>query len=166
MIRFWVAIAFFLYVLGAPGHAAINALVLTDEPLLDLEGALSLWRDPSKAASLEDALAAQGRGAFKAIPGNLGIGYVPEAAWLAFTVAVPEGQTQERWLELAPPYIDRFDVFRFAPDGSLDVRTGGDTFPLSQRALPYRNPVFRLALGRGSTASWCGWRPRGWLPPW
>ena len=76
---------------GGPAWAAGEALVLTEAGFQDLEGHLSLWRDGSKAATLEEALAAQEAGAFSPIPGNLGLGYVPEAAWLAFSVVVPEG---------------------------------------------------------------------------
>ena len=134
---------------GGPAWAAGEALVLTEAGFQDLEGHLSLWRDGSKAATLEEALAAQEAGAFSPIPGNLGLGYVPEAAWLAFSVVVSEGASQRRWLELAPPYIDRFDLYHFSPEGTLDRRVAGDTFPLSQRELFYRNPVFQLELTPG-----------------
>ncbi len=149
MIR-WLPLTIVLLVCFSLGaRAADGALLVNDEGFQDLEGYLSLWRDPSKAATLQEALAAQEAGAFSPIPGNLGLGYVPEAAWLTFSLRVPEGPVQDRWLELAPPYIDRFDLYHFAPEGPLDHRIGGDTFPFSQRELPYRNHVFHLSLAPG-----------------
>jgi signal transduction histidine kinase len=149
MIR-WLPLTILLLACFSQGaRAADGALFLNGEDFQDLEGHLSLWRDPSKAATLQEALAAQEAGAFSPIPGNLGLGYVPEAAWLTFSLRVPEGPVQDRWLELAPPYIDRFDLYHFDPAGVLDHRTGGDIFPLSNRELVYRNHVFRLALAPG-----------------
>ncbi len=149
MIR-WLPLTIVLLACFSQGaRAADGALFLNGEGFQDLEGHLSLWRDPSKAATLQEALAAQEAGAFSPIPGNLGLGYVPEAAWLTFSLRVPEGPVQDRWLELAPPYIDRFDLYHFDPAGVLDHRTGGDIFPLSNRELAYRNHVFRLALAPG-----------------
>ena len=149
MIR-WLPLTIVLLACFSQGaRAADGALFLNGEGFQDLEGHLSLWRDPSKAATLQEALAAQEAGAFSPIPGNLGLGYVPEAAWLTFSLRVPEGPVQDRWLELAPPYIDRFDLYHFDPAGVLDHRMGGDIFPLSNRELAYRNHVFRLALAPG-----------------
>jgi len=149
-MRRWLPLTIVLLVCLTPGaRAAGGALFLSDEGFQDFKGHLNLWRDPSREATLQEARAAQGAGAFSPIPGNLGLGYVPEAAWLTFSLRVPEGPVQDRWLELAPPYIDRFDLYHFDPTGALDHRTGGDIFPLSNRELAYRNHVFRLALAPG-----------------
>jgi signal transduction histidine kinase len=149
MIRWAFFALLLLFVLSSPARGGEGSMTVTDVGFQDLEGHLSLWRDPTKRATHEEALGAWEAGAFTSIPGNLGLGYVPEAAWLTFSLRVPKGPVQDRWLELAPPYIDRFDLYHFDPTGALDQRTGGDIFPLSNRELAYRSHVFRLALAPG-----------------
>lgn len=74
MIR-WLPLTIVLLACFSQGaRAADGALFLNGEGFQDLEGHLSLWRDPSKEATLQEALAAQEAGAFSPIPGNLGLG--------------------------------------------------------------------------------------------
>ena len=163
MIRWAFFALLLLFVLSSPARGGEGSMTVTDVGFQDLEGHLSLWRDPTKRATLEEALGAWEAGAFTSIPGNLGLGYVPEAAWLTFSLRVPKGPVQDRWLELAPPYIDRFDLYHFDPTGALDQRTGGDIFPLSNRELAYRSHVFRLSLAPGEHRFLCALRRRaGW----
>ncbi|MEE4463039.1 7TM-DISM domain-containing protein, partial [Azotobacter chroococcum] len=66
--------------------------------------------------SLEQAIAAHARGAFRAVGTpvpNFGIGSVP--VWLQLTVENPTAQPLERQLQIKTPWLDRVEVhFRLA----------------------------------------------------
>ena len=147
----WVLVVLLLSALAARAGDALPALELAEVPVQELgAGYLSLWRDPAGTATLEDAQAAFATGAFVPLPGNLSLGYAPDAAWLRFLVRVPEGPVQERWLEVAPPFLDYVDAYRLLPGGAVDHRRSGDLTPVSATELDHRNVVFRYTLAPGT----------------
>jgi hypothetical protein len=136
----------------------LGLLLLLLSPLLHAEapplisfdqGQLSVLRDPSKQLTLEQARAAHAAGQFRSIPGNLGLGFIPDAVWLHLSVERMAGQSPAGWLEIMPPYLDDMQLFHIRPDGTIDARRGGDRLPQSAKEEDYRGTLFKLALQPG-----------------
>ncbi len=113
------------------------------------QGQLSVLRDASKQLTLEQARAAHAAGQFRPIPGNLGLGYIPDAVWLHLSVKSTAEQSPAGWLEILPPYLDDVQLFHIRPDGTVDERRGGDRLPQSAKEEDYRGTLFKLALQPG-----------------
>ncbi len=120
-------------------------------PLITFEqGQLSVLRDPSKQLTLEQARAARAAGQFRPLPGNLGLGYIPDAVWLHLSVERTAGQSSADWLEIMPPYLDDVQLFHIRPDGTIDTRRGGDRLPQSAKEEDYRGTLFKLEWQPGA----------------
>jgi len=124
-------------------HAQAPPLISFDQ------GQLSVLRDPSKQLTLEQARAAHAAGQFRPIPGNLGLGFIPDAVWLHLSIERTAGQSPAGWLEIMPPYLDDMQLFHIRPDGTIDPRRGGDRLPQSAKEEDYRGTLFKLALQPG-----------------
>lgn len=140
-----------LILLAWAGSSVVSApLSLGEEPVRVLDGGeLAVLQDPSRAMSLEDVRQAQADGRFRPIDGNLGLGYIPEAAWLHLDLRVSATSPVTRWLEVVPSYLDDIQLFHLDPSGTLDHRVGGDMLPQSVKEVQYRNTLFKLDLQPG-----------------
>lgn len=112
-------------------------------------GQLDFLRDPSRQMGLDEARSAFAQGRYKTLPGNLGLGYIPEAVWLHFTLDQTSAQSAPRWVEVTPPYLDDIRLFHIGPDGQVDERRGGDRLPQSAKEENYRAHLFKLELQPG-----------------
>lgn len=127
-----------------------KAQPLEDVPVVQLnQGQLQVLRDSTRQLGLDDIRAAQAAGDFRALPGNLGLGYIADAVWLHWRVEQPTGRSSERWLEVMPPYLDDIRLFHIGPDGQIDARHGGDRLPQSAKEEDYRGTVFKVQLSPG-----------------
>lgn len=145
-------ILFLMLLLVAPGAADAqgSGAVETVPPQLvrhDLSGHMEAIYDPTGALSLEDVAFGQAAQSFAPVAGNYNKGFgMPGAAWIRFVLAgQPDGATatQEHFLVLDPPFLDRLDVHlaRTArPAGPADFETFsmGASLPDAERdfALP------------------------------
>jgi signal transduction histidine kinase len=111
------------------------------------QGQITVLRDKSKQLTLEQARAAHAKGQFKALAGNLGLGYIPDAVWLRLSIS--QDHPAARWLEVIPPYLDDIRLFHIRPGGKIDERRGGDRLPQSAKEEPYRGHLFKLDLQPG-----------------
>ncbi len=117
-------------------------------PVITLDqGQITFLRDKSKQLTLDQARAAHAEGQFKPLPGNLGLGYIPDAVWLRLSIS--QDHPAARWLEVIPPYLDDIRLFHLRPDGEIDERRGGDRLPLSAKEEPYRGHLFKLDFQTG-----------------
>jgi signal transduction histidine kinase len=111
------------------------------------QGQITVLRDKSQQLTLEQARAAQAEGKFKPLPGNLGLGYIPDAVWLRLSIS--QEHPAARWLEVIPPYLDDIRLFHLRPDGLIDERRAGDRLPQSAKEEPYRGHLFKLDFQTG-----------------
>lgn len=143
--------------IGLLGGVLLLPLLLLAQPLtLDAvsvirldQGQLSVLRDPTRRLSLDQARTAFAQGQFRPLPGNLGMGYVPDAFWLRFSLDRAPTQAAPWWLEVMPPYLDHIQLFHIDPTGQVDHRRGGDGLPQSAKEEPYRGTLFKLDLSPG-----------------
>ena len=113
------------------------------------QGPIRVLVDPSHQLTLEQVRAAYATGQFRAIPGNLGLGYTPDVVWLHLSIERRAEQSSAGWLEIMPPYLDDVQLFHIRPDGTIDARRGGDRLPQSAKEEDYRGNLFKLALQPG-----------------
>ncbi len=134
----------------------LGLLLLLLSPLLRAEappvitfdqGQITVLRDKSKQLTLEQARAAHAEGQFKPLPGNLGLGYIPDAVWLRLSIT--QEHPAARWLEVIPPYLDDIHLFHLRPDGKIDERRAGDRLPQSAKEEPYRGHLLKLDFQAG-----------------
>lgn len=113
------------------------------------QGQISVLRDPTLQVTLEQARTAQAEGKFQQIPGNLSLGFTPDATWLHLSVAQTAQRPTAGWLEVMPPFLDDIRLFHIRPDGQIDERRGGDRLPQSAKEHDYRGTLFKLDLQPG-----------------
>ncbi|QFY88818.1 sensor histidine kinase [Magnetovirga frankeli] len=147
----WVGLCLLL-ILAVPVTAASTTIIALDDTpkrILD-QGELSLLIDPTREMTLAEATQAWQQGRFRPLPGNLGLGYRPDAVWLHFTITNPADKTQSRWVEIAVPYLDDIRLYHRGPAGQVVQRQAGDRLPQSQKELDYRAHAFKLDLQPGT----------------
>jgi signal transduction histidine kinase len=137
----------------------LGLLLLLLSPLLRAEtppvitfdqGQIAVLRDKSKQLTLDQARAAHAQGQFKPLPGNLGLGYIPDTVWLRLSIS--QEHPAARWLEVIPPYLDDIRLFHIRPGGQIDERRSGDRLPQSAKEEPYRGHLFKLDFEPGEHA--------------
>ena len=77
------------------------------------------------------------------------LGFSKSSVWLRFTVVNPEPTPREWLLELAYPHVDVVELYIPDPELGFERRASGDRRPFSERDVPYRNVVFRIAQPPG-----------------
>ncbi|NUN02962.1 MAG: hypothetical protein HUU41_17765 [Bryobacteraceae bacterium] len=135
-------------------------VVLTEQASsFPVSAAFRYLKDPSHQLEIEDLLRARRNAEFvptrQTVPS---FGYPRETVWVRAAV---ENRTpsEEFFLEIAYPVLDRFDLFVVANGRVVHTKQGGDLLPFSAREWKHRNFVFRLGLPRG-TVSWVYLRVR------
>ena len=145
----WLAIVISLSALLSVPLSALSQ-PLGDVPMVRFdEGQLSALRDKSGLLRLDEVRSAYERKEFRALAGNLGIGYVPDAYWLRLSFDRLPSQSQAGWLEVMPPYLDSIQLFHINPQGRIEQRKGGDFVVQSAKEEAYRGTLFKLKLEPG-----------------
>ena len=130
---------------GEPGSAPA---------LPSLDGRVELLRDPTRAMTLDDVLAAPE--AFRPVQGSgVNLGYVRDAAWLR--IRVPGSLDGTVLLALTPNFVDLVDVY--VPDGQVRLDSAdfvhfafGDHRPVPEDGLSALDDVVPIRLHAGREA--------------
>jgi signal transduction histidine kinase len=141
-----------LLVVFLPGLADAQSKpwVLSDEDVHSLVGeGVSMFRDPSRALTLEQVRSPAVQVRFVPLSAHLGQGYVADAYWLRFVIHNPHPTPRERWLEVMPTFLDDIRVHFIDSEGRVSERQGGDRLPQSAKEENYRGHVFKFALQPG-----------------
>lgn len=116
----------------------------------EVKGHMQFLRDTTNNLTLDDVPHAT----FAPLPNALkspGFGFDRTTYWFSFAIHNTSGESD--WL-MEIPYapLDEVD-FYLAPDaGSVWYeKKDGDIFPISQRDLPHRHPIFKFAIAKGQT---------------
>ncbi|MGQ9371668.1 sensor histidine kinase [Azospirillum sp. ST 5-10] len=155
IVLLWLAATLLPALAGtAPARAAPLELVAGDAPL-SLAGHMELLRGaPGEDRSLAEVLARES--AFTPLPGVLGLGFTKDPAWVRVRIHRPDGDRSRWTLELAPPVLDRADVYvatTDAPAGPSDFqhhRVGAEV-PVAAWPIPSSTFLLPLDLPPGAT---------------
>lgn len=153
LFRHWLGVALWLCA-GVAAWVALPVWALSqplpDAPFIRFDtGQLSALRDTSGQLGLDEVRAAYARKEFRALPGNLVQGYVPDTYWLHLSFDRLPSQSPAGWLEVMPPYLDSIQLFHINPQGLIEQRQGGDLVAQSAKEESYRGTVFKLQLAPG-----------------
>lgn len=134
---------------GLPGPVALDPALQKIE--LD-QGQVTLLRDPGGTLTLEQVVAAAGRGEFTPLHGNLGLGYTRDVTWLRFAVRrdATDDPASLWWLEVLPPFLDKVDLHLQRADGHVESMRAGDRRPRPQRHPDFRTTLFQLDMPPGA----------------
>jgi signal transduction histidine kinase len=78
------------------------------------------------------------------------IGFDRAAHW--FKMEIINGSETPEWLlEVAYSPLDQIDFYLVGPDGVPIHKISGDHFPISQRDLPHRHPIFAFSIPPGQS---------------
>ena len=142
-------VLFLLFLTGSLVCAA-QTLVLPDHGRADVNGQLSYLRDTTLALGLDDV-----RGMlFERVHSDYSpnIGFDRAAHWFKLEIK-NESETPEWLLEVAYSPLDQIDLYLVGPNGASSLhKVAGDHFPISQRDLPHRHPIFAFSITPGQSS--------------
>ncbi|MBL7859080.1 MAG: sensor histidine kinase [Cyclobacteriaceae bacterium] len=123
-------------------------ITLTGSGRVDVNGNLTYYRDATQTLSLEEVRV---RDFTKPeSPSSPNIGFDRSAHW--FKIDITNQTENPEWLlEVAYAPLDQIDFYIADEDGAILQKTGGDHFPIAQRDLPHRQPVFSFSILPGQS---------------
>lgn len=138
LLRSWLIVACLLLA-GGPALAAAGAL--------DLSSRLAILEDPGGRASLDEVIELDRSVGFQPYRGSgvPNFGYSHSAWWLRIDLPELPAESRRWLLEVAFPTLDDVRLYRLAPGGRREYRSG-DQLPFAERPLVHRHFVFPLEL--------------------
>lgn len=134
-----------LFVVFLSGFLSSSAQIITlsDAGRIEAEGRLTYWRDESKTLTLDDVSKLVFTTPESKYAPN--IGFDRAAHWFKLEVK-SVAETQVWLLEVAYAPLDQIDFYLVGHD-SLEVhKISGDHFPIAQRDLFHRHPIFAFDI--------------------
>jgi signal transduction histidine kinase len=142
----WILILILL-ITGCLSSSA-QTIQLTDVGKIQVNGQLSYLRDATLALTEADVQHMK----FSPLPSSSSpnFGFDRAAHWFRIEV-INVSQTPEWLLEVAYSPLDQIDVYSPDANGKMVHKTHGDHFPILERDLPHRHPIFTLSIPPGKS---------------
>jgi len=138
---------FVAFITGSLSSSA-QTLFLTEAGRVHVNGQLGYWRDATQAMTVEDLRDMAFTAPQSAYSPN--IGFDRAAHW--FKVEIDNVSESREWLlEVAYAPLDQIDFYLIGPDSTFIHKTSGDHFPITQRDLPHRHPIFEFNILPGQS---------------
>lgn len=143
------ALATFLVATQGPAAAAgeppAQLLLLADPAAAyTLAGRWDMLRDPQGLLGIADVAAPDQAQHFERLSGNLSIGYGRDVIWLRFALQRAPDAPEHWWLSAQPSFVQNVSLYAPQPGGGFQEMRSGGLLPLSERALPAREPLFAV----------------------
>jgi signal transduction histidine kinase len=128
-------------------HLCGQPVLLGDEGQVDVNGNLLFLRDGSGRLTIEDVRGREFETFEPSSSPNFGFDRAP--FW--FRVTLKNTSRFHEWLlEVAYAPLDEIDIYVGGDDGHLIHKTSGDQYPITQRDLRHRHPIFEIEMTPGS----------------
>ena len=135
-------------ILGSSLTSLAQAIFLTESGRVDVNGTLFYYRDSTQALTLEDIKSKTFSASATRYAPN--IGFDRAAHW--FKIEIANHSAYPEWLlEVAYAPLDQIDFYLPGEEGAVIHKTDGDHFPIAQRDLSHRQPVFAFTILPGET---------------
>jgi signal transduction histidine kinase len=137
-----------LVLMSLPTWASHQASpVLIDDGLqLNLKGHLSIYRDATGQASVED-VAKPEQDLFSPIKNSLSEGFTSDAIWVSFTLAKKDsGSSVTRWLELTQPLLFNSKLYQKTATGDYIEVRGLLNQRIKQQTSEYKKSIFEIEV--------------------
>lgn len=138
--QLWPVVLWLSCLLSAPLLAHEQDLAETHSHI----NSVSALADPHGTLSAEQVRERGRQGQFVALPQAFNQGYTTATWWLRFTLEANQQDAQLDLLEIGPAYLDDVRVYYFSKGELRQLGHQGDHQPFANRALPWRNSLFRL----------------------
>lgn len=123
----------------------VQAMSLSS-PRTSLAGEIDVLPDPDARWSVEDVAQPELADRFERLAGQPSLGYREGVTWLRMTLERPASAKELWWLEVAAPLLDDLRLYIPTAGGGFSERRSGTEWPIAERDLAYRIPVFELRL--------------------
>jgi signal transduction histidine kinase len=143
-------ILFILLITGCLPATSQQQIHLTDGGKIDVNGQLSYLRDTSRALTFDDVRTMSFQPPSSKYSPN--IGFDRSAHWFKLDIT-NESQATEWLLEVAYSPLDRIDIYVSGSEDTLIHKVSGDHFPIADRDLPHRHPIFSFNILSGESKS-------------
>jgi two-component system, sensor histidine kinase LadS len=139
---------FFFLITGCLPAYTQTALSLDDGGKIGVNGRLSYLRDANQTLTFEEVRNRE----FAPYPSEYSpnIGFDRSAHWFKLNIQ-NESSFTEWLLEVAYSPLDQIDLYLTDSNNSVTHKSSGDHFPIAQRDLPHRHPIFAFNIKQGET---------------
>ncbi len=128
--------------------SSAQTLQLTDVGKIQVNGQLGYLRDDSQSLTADDVKNMTFTSVDTEYAPNLG--FDRAAHW--FKLEVNNESASTEWLlEVAYSPLDQIDLYMVNADGTPVHKTSGDHFPITERDLPHRHPIFAFEILPGQS---------------
>jgi len=128
--------------------ASAQSISLTDDGRVEINGRMSYFRDENAGLKFDDIKQQTFQDLSPYESPNLG--FDRSAHW--FRIEVTNTTAHTEWLtEVAYAPLDVIDFYVVENDSVQVHKVSGDHFPISQRDLSHRQPIFKFNLAQGET---------------
>ena len=139
---------FVFFVTGGLPAFSQNSMQLTDMGKIVVNGQLSYLPDASESLSFDAVKEMEFVPYISKYSPNIGFDRSPH--W--FKLDITNASSSTEWLlEVAYSPLDQIDVYFIGPEGTYIHKTDGDHYPISERDLQHRHPVFSFNIDPGQT---------------
>ena len=121
-----------------------------------------MLQDPRGTWRVQDLTQPELARRFTRLAGQPSLGYRDGILWLRISLTRPVAAPQRWWLEVAAPLLDDIRLYVPQADGGYSEHRSGTDWPIAQRDLAYRVPVFALSLPPDTPTTLCRLSP--WQP--
>lgn len=122
-----------------------------DVQQLDITSFVLIMKDESRALTIQAVDASHDSlPFFRLADHGKSFGFDDSAYWLKFTLAVDPEVKEPLVLHFAVPFVDEIVLFSASEDGGFSKKEAGEIYPLVNRDIAFRNPVFILDQDSGS----------------
>lgn len=128
--------------------SSAQTILLTKNGRVDVNGSLGYWRDTTAALPYESIKNIQFSTYQSSYSPN--IAFDRSAHWFKVEIT-NQSQTPEWLMEVAYAPLDQIDFYVVGSDGNLIHKVSGDHFPIAQRDLAHRHPIFAFSITPGES---------------
>jgi two-component system, sensor histidine kinase LadS len=139
-----------LFITGCLPAYTQPQLYLPDWGKVEVNGQLSYLRDTSQILTFDDVRTMSFTEPHSEYSPN--IGFDRSAHWFKFVIT-NESKATEWLLEVAYSPLDQIDLYIAGSDDTLVHKVSGDHFPIAERDLPHRHPIFSFHISHGQSKS-------------
>ncbi len=125
-----------------------QTIFLNGNGRVDVNGTLGYWRDSTSAVLFEALPESQFRPYHSTYSPN--IGFDRSAHWFKIVLS-NQSQSREWLMELPYAPLDQIDFYVKASDSTFTHKVAGDHFPIAERDLAHRHPIFAFSVSPGQS---------------
>lgn len=131
------------------------AVVDADTQTLDLTPYVQILKDTDRILDIEQVRLTDATLPFRdLVDTGSSLGFDDSLYWLKFTLSSSATVKEKLVLHFGFPVVDHISLFAPNRSGRIEEQQIGELHPVSEREIPFRNPVFKLEQDPGTTITY------------